>query len=96
MSDKPEKIEFKRAEPKREAPLRDKDNANPQPKPKLQGLQPAGNKGPMGTKGIQEGLPRRSTPEKKPRFSLGEGGDLKKTFKPIAKPTRDKGPSHDL
>ena len=96
MSDKPEKIKFKRAEPKKTAPLRDKDNANPQPKPSFYGLTPANNRGPMGTKGIQQGLPARSEAEKKPRFTLGEGGNLKKTFKPIAKPTRDKGPGHDL
>lgn len=99
MSDQPGKIKFNRAkpEPQKEAPARDKDNAAPKPPPPTWAKKPLPGLAPMGTSGARQDTRRQNEPEpQKQRFTLGEKGGLKKTFTPIAKSTREKGPSHDL
>lgn len=89
-----EKIEFARAKPEKTNDLRDQDNVQPQPKPNYPSLTPAKNKAPAGAKGIQENLPKKEPENQRPRFTLGEGGPMKETFQPIVKKAPDKGHDH--
>ena len=81
-----------------QAPLREKDNAQPTLKPVLPRLTPANNIAPAGAKGIQTGLnadrggPTTATSM---RFELGSPGDLKSTFKPLVAPEPSKTPEID-
>lgn len=72
--------------------LRDKDNANPELKPKLSESKPRPNLAPSGMSGIKQGLPSNSAPEKGKRFSIKQSGDLSKKFNSIAPKSPKKGP----
>ncbi|MFV1582663.1 MULTISPECIES: hypothetical protein [unclassified Phaeobacter] len=76
-------------------PLRDKDNANPELKPKLSESKPRPNLAPGGSMGIRQGLPPREAGTPKKRFELGKGGELTREFKSIAPKGHDKDKGHD-
>jgi len=79
------------------APIRDKDNAQPRIKPPRQAKTPPPRMGPPGTTGIRRNLPtpaKAKAPPKKP-FTMGQKGNLQKTFKPIVNTPRAKGPDID-
>ena len=94
MTDNPPKIRFKRKGNEQEHQLRDKDNANHTPSPPSWSSRPAPNLAPAGMGGIKRNLPPKAPVQSaRPRFTLGEPGKLKKEFKPIAAPEKNR--EHD-
>ena len=102
MTDKqpPKRFTFKLKNEQQQQPqenptsIRDKDNAQPRIKPPLMAKNPSPRMGPPGTVGIKRNLPKPvNDRDKAPkRFTLGKGGELGKTFKPIV--TKPKGKDH--
>lgn len=71
------------------SPLRDKDNAAPEPKPSNQNLKPRPNLAPAGAMGIKTNLPRKPNPLVP---GLRPGTKIFKGFNHHAKVTND----HDI
>lgn len=85
------------ADAQRKTVIRDKDNASLQPRPPAQAKHPAPNLAPPGMSGIKPAsrIGRSPAPPKPKRFQLGKGNDLTGTFKPLARPGKDKSRDHD-
>jgi hypothetical protein len=96
MTDKKPKKPFNlsaRPPQKKANEIRDKDNADPRIKPPAMAKKPSPKLAPPGMSGITRNLATPANAKQKPkRFTPGEKGDLKKTFKPIVQSGKPKGP----
>lgn len=81
----------------RKTVIRDKDNASFRPQPPAQAKRPASNLAPPGMSGIKPAsqIGRSPAALKPKRFKLGRGNELAGTFKPLARPGKDKSRDHD-